>query len=774
MKKSLEISAKFDTSDFDKSVDRMQAKLKDLYAPADMIRAQTQTANRMNQMGFGVSGPSQANQERANLQYRKELDRYIGEEYKKQEALLKLLTSRASRLDALKEKQKEMVKYSDEELKLRDKIGRLEETQSRKRQEFRQREESLNAALNIKQAQQASIIQGYQNGGIGGAIQAAGNKIRNNPFGAIGALGTFTAAAGNLYGNYTQSPQRTAAAAGSAVDATVGEDARNIYGRRTAFEAAFNPERSRAAQMALEASRGRRTETATGLAGNILGFGGAGAAAGSALPGIGTAIGGIAGGLYGAYRSFSDPNQRALALSPFSNRYNQEYESNMAGAMGQDYSKNLQNLRMQNPGKNLASQYYEQNYMGNLQSQRGMGMSNEDFYGMGGYLQSGVNAGFTPELMQGASAGILGAGGSSRSAAGNSLLANKAARGMDLTNASQVLGTLSGGIGGAEGTSQAFIKILAEGAKLGLDDSKFAEENRRFTQAAAEIITRSGANTGADFDRVSGGFGRFMGENTNAGIGAAKNAYEQYQQISSSTTGPRGVMRAAGFLRDDKLSQLSTIEKQALLQLPEEQLNESNPLVAGLAEKTGTSVQDFVRRIKSVNEGSVSRFKQADQIRDRLRNKKIDVGRAGDPAYMKSLSSADRADITELMSYQTTELGNQGQREMIARAAGTVGKPEQFGPAVGEGAVNARLEGKGRGEDVTIAEGAKDFGVVLQNFRDFRKEIMPSADAIANFTNRVREMMIVLRNASENEIPGYIDYYMKSRAKTQGQSGKPR
>lgn len=761
----------------------MQQKLKELYAPSDLIRMQAQTANRLNSMGMsGVNGPGRPDQERSAMQYRRNLEGYIREEYKKQEELVKLLGKRDAILKDLKDKQKDILKGSKEELEVKEKIARIEENQARKREEYKQRDGAINQAADAKRAGQMSwerVGTAYQNGGLAGAGRAGmrmgAQAFRENPWGMIGgiagAVGSAVGIGGQLYQNYTQSPIRTAGNLGSGVGNTVGQDSNIIAGGRSAFEAAFNPERARAAQMALEASRGNRVGAGTGIAGNILGFGAAGAAGGSIIPGFGTAAGAIGGGAYGAYRTFSDPTQRALALSPFSSRYGDEYESIMAERMGGDYQKSLAGLKAQNPGKTMASNYYESNYQGNLASQRSMGMSNEGFYGAGGFLQGGVNAGFTPQMMMQASGGILGAGGSTRSAIGNSVFANQLNR-SDITNSSQILGSLSSSIGSSEGSRQATIKILAEGMKLGLDDSKFAEENRRFAAATAEIISRSGAQGGGDFERVAGGFSRFMTDNTNGGLAAGRTAYEQYQGISSSTSGPRGVMRAAGFMKDDKLSQLSTIDKQAIMQLPEEQLNESNPLVAGMAEKVGTTTQDFVQRIRNINQGAVSRFKQADQIRDRLRSRGIDVGRSGDKDYMSSISPQDRGDITSLMAYQTTELGNQGQKEMIARAAGTVGRSDiTMGDL--DGGVESKIGGSGRGEDLTISQTAKDFGVVIQNFRDFKKEIIPTAEAISQFTGKVREMMIALSTANDTDIPNIIKYYTQSRAKTQTQTSKP-
>jgi hypothetical protein len=781
MKKELLISAKFDTSDFDKSVERMQNRLKDLYAPADMVRAQTQTNSRLASMGMGDVRPgvSQEQYQKTALQARRELDGYIKEEVKNQEKLTKMITSRMDKLTQLRQAEKEAVKNSKEELEIKGKIARVEENNFRLKEYYKQREGTLNQALDARNKVAPrdipGLIDAFKGGGFRYGMSQIPGAFRQNPAGMGGALlsgiGGLLGAGSEMYRDFKGMPIRTESALGNASQSTLGRDVGNIYSRRTAFEQNFQPERQRAAQMAIENANANQLADKLGLAGNlakIAGGGmmaykgaGLGTAIGSAIPGLGNLAGGVAGALpgmavagKGIWNMMGDERQRSLMLSPFSQTSSNRYNSMIGEQMGRDYESTIESQKRQNPFKTAAVGEYEQNFMRNLQAQRSMGLDNQGFYGDGGFLRKNIGAGFTPEMGLEMAGQIQGSGGSTRMAR-ESVFGNQMQRGMNMTNAGQVLGTLSGGIGGSEATKQATIGILAEGMKLGLDDSKFAEENRRFTQAAAEIISRSGAGAEGDFQRNARNFSSFMGENTNKGIEAAKSAYEQYQQISSSTTGPRGVMRAAGFMKDKYLSQLSTIEKQALMQLPEEQLNANNPLVSGLAEKAGTSPEDFVNRIRGVNQGAVSRFKEADQIRDRLRAKGIDVGRSGDPEYLKSLSKEDRQDVTQLMAYQTTELGNQGQKEMISRAAGTVGKPEMYGPSANADVVGARLSGtSGRMEDNTVAAMAGDASTVLKNFNEMSGGMDAAAKSAAAFTDQIRELNAQLQQALEDSRNG--------------------
>lgn len=802
MKKELIIAAKFDTTDMDKTVDRLQQKLKDLYAPSDMVRAQTQTAARLGQMGFGgiMGSPGQGDQQRANMQTRRELDAFIREQAQGQEKLTKLMVKRSEKLEQMKTQQKDLVRGSREELEIKEKIARIEENRFKQQEFYKQRDAVLNQSLDAKQRMNLSpqrLIDAYKGGGFGGMATAGGRMMMQaGPGAMIGGLGSAIGSLGygiqqgaELYRGFGRAPIETAAAMGGATQSTLGRDVNNIYGRRTAFEMPFMQERARAAQMAMEAMRTGRAADTAGLGGNILMRGGAGMAAGagagallgSVVPGLGTAvgagIGGAVGGFGGAASSIvgamGDERKRSAMLAPMSKTMRDRYESILAEQMGKDYESSIEAQKKQNPFKTAAVGEYEQNFMRNLQAQRTMGLGNEGFYGKGGFMGQNIGAGFTPEMGLEMAGQIQGAGGSTRMAR-SAVFGNQLQRGLGLTNAGQVLGNLSGGIGGDAASQNATIKILAEGMKLGLDDSKFAEENRRFTAAAAEIISRSGAGGDADFQRNSRNFSQFMGENTNRGIEAAKTAYEQYQQISSTTTGPRGVMRAAGFMKDKYLSQLSTIEKTSLMQVPEEDLNANNPLVAGLAEKVGTSPEDFVNRIKGVNQGAVSRFREADIIRDRLRSKGVDVSRTGDPAYFASLPAQDRQDVTQLMSYQNAELSYQGQREMISRASGTVGRPEQFGPAAGPEAVMARMGAPtGRMEDTTIAAMAGDASTVLKNFNSMRDGMLDAAKAAAAFTDQIRELNAQLIAALQSRDVGAAKSILQKIATIQGNQVQP-
>lgn len=773
MKKEFIFSAKFDTSDFDKSVEQMKQKLTAAYSPSQVAQMQQQTGARLGKEGMGgiMSAPTMEAFQKATQSSRREMDSLIASQAQGQEKLGKIIAKRGEMLKKLQEQQKEMVKDSEQELKIKERIARVESNNQQLRESYKQRDASLNQALDAKESLKPkgmeAVAGGYQSGGVFGAAKAGMGLLNMGNIGAVlGGIGAIGQKGAEIYRDVAKTPVRTEASMGSAVQGTLGRQVGDIYARRSAFEQNFAPERQRAAQQSLDTMQANKAADKWGTGFGALksiGAGiGTGAAVGAGLGAMGMGVGAVPGAIIGGvgglgkgiWDIMGDERKRSMVMSPFSKTAEKRYGSILAEDMVNDYTTSYEGQKKQNPFKTAAVGEYEQNFQRNLQSQRQMGLTNEGFYGKQGFLNKNIEAGFTPEMGLQMSGDIIGAGGSTRMAR-ESAFGNQLSRGTDLTNAGQVLGTLSGGIGGSEATKQATVKILAEGMKLGLDDSKFAEENRKFVQMTAEIVARSGAKSEGDFERVSGKFGAFVGENTGSGINAAKGAYEQYQQISQTTTGPRGVMRAAGFMGDKDLNKMSTMTKQAVMQIPEEQLNEDHPVVLNAAKEAGLTPKEFVDKVKGVNQGSVSRYKESDTIRDRLKAgmKKMGKERLSEED-LKNLPEDMRNDFNKLATNQTTELGNQDQRTTTARALGTINPSEAApGKQLGrENVIGDKTSGAdrtGRMEDTTVKAMAADSKVVLDNFNEMAPAMKKAAESTAAWTREVRENAAAMQTALE-------------------------
>lgn len=781
MKKEFELSAKLNTADFDRSIEQMVKKLKDVSQPIGVMQQQMQ--GRMAGAGLGgMSAPSMEQYQRATASARREMDAMISEQARGQEKLGKFITQRAADIKRLINEQKQLVKDSKEELEIREKITKAEANQQALKDAYRQRNQQLNQSLDAReqmQAQQQQAIRDRNPEGWGrvgrfarNGMYGAAGKHAYETIGGIGGVGSIMAAIGQIgvagsegYRDFSKGAVRTEGSMGSAVQGTMGRQVGDIYNRRSAFEQMFAPERQRAAQQSLDTLRANQNADKMSTGFGLLRSLGTGIAGGAALGGavgmlggpIGSGAGALIGGGLGLGKGIldimGDERKRSMVLSPFSDTAKRRYGSILAEDMVNDYTKSYEGQKAQNPFKTAAVGEYEQNWQRNLEAQRQMGLTNEGFYGKNGFLNNNISAGFTGEMGLAMSGSILGAGGSTRMSR-DSVFGNQMARGLDMSNAGQILGSLSGGLGSSESTKQATIKILAEGMKLGLDDSKFAEENRKFAQMTAEIVARSGARTDADFERTAGGFGRFVGENTGLGLNAAKTAYDQYQQISQTTTGPRGVMRAAGFMADKDLNKLSTMTKQALMQVPESDLNPDNPLVRAAADEAGISAEEVINKVTGVNQGAVSRFKEADTIRDRLRAGMKAMGKERlSEEDIANLPEDMKKDFNKLTTFQTTELGYQGSRETTARALGTINpnaaSDKQLGRENIIGDKLSSVDRTGRMEDTTVKAMAADSKVVLDNFNEMAPAMKAAAASTAAWTREVRENAAALQAALE-------------------------
>ncbi len=638
MRKELEISAKFDTSDFDKAVERMQKRLKEIYAPADMIRAQTATNQRMQQAGLGGAGPysagSSSGYRAATQASQREVEQAIQKQVAAQERMAKVIMQREELMKRMESRQSKMIEGSKEELRIREQINRMEENQLRLKETYKQRDMTINQM--IDQRERTKKNQGFtpegfdlmrrfaQQGMYGASARQMGRMMGANPMGTFGgAMGGLGAAAGmaggaaDLYGRIASFPMRLEEARGNAIGQTTGRDLASVYGGRSPFEAAYLPERKAAAGTAADqAARNRIVDRTKGIAsvgGMVAGAGlvaGGLAVGGASLLGAPFTAGGsalglpvagsmIAGGAAmfggGAYGMSNDRNRKGILGG-------KEYEQLIASQQAKDFRETLENLKQQDPKKKLVLERYEQDRMRDVGTQRGLGLNDFEMYGGGGFQARAHRAGFMSEQAAGMASNIIGAGGSAR-------MGRQAEFGLGmeragLTNAGGILGSLSGSIQSPEATKRATIGIMAEAFQVGLDNTDFAEENRRFTQAAAQVIGRSGASSEADQDKIARTLGQFLGERTNKGVESAQGAYERYQQRGSQLGGRRGAQRLSAGMQDSVLKKFSTQDLTELLGARPDQLRSDSAFLQSYAVEAGVSPEELSKRIQEVNKKS--------------------------------------------------------------------------------------------------------------------------------------------------------------------------
>ena len=558
----------------------MQRKLKELYRPADNAAQQRATATRMEGMGLGgnLSKPTQEAYTKSINQTKVAMDKFIADQAKGLEYSAKLIKKQEDGMKHLRTAQQSMNKDSKEYLEIQEKIQRAEASVARQREQLSGRNVALNQGLDARQDLDNMAPKSRMQRLMGSPLMGGGLRA-----GAVagGIAGLATTA--ERFSGYNQRLQE---ARGSAIQGTVGQDLTRVFGGKGGFESAFMPERQAAEGISKKKEDWNRiTDYVKGIAGVAM----IGAGAGLSTTGIG-AMAGVPMMAGGAAMLTNDRSRLALTGG------GKEYEQILSSERAKNFRENLENLKNQDPLKIATIDSYEQNYRQQLDTQRMLGLSDQSFRGGGGFQARGHQAGFMSDQMAGMAGGIVGAGGST-GMGGQAQFGLQMQR-AGLTNASGILGSLSNSIGSTESTKRATISIMAEAFKEGMDNTDFAEENRRFTQSVAQAIGKSGATSVEDQDRISRMFGQFMGERTNRGVEAAGSAYEAFQARGSQTTGRRGAIRMAEAVNDPNLGKLDTQEINELLSARPDQLKSTNPMVQAYAKKAGLQPEALLDRLQ--------------------------------------------------------------------------------------------------------------------------------------------------------------------------------
>lgn len=983
MKKELTIAAKFDTSDFDKTVESMQKKLKDIYAPADNIRAQQQTSQRMQQVGMQspVGAVTQDQMAKATQQKVRDTENLIKSEAQGQEKVGKLLAQRVEKMKELQKLQSEMIRGSEEEVKIREKMSRIEENNRRLNEVYQGKAANVSALIQEREritnmgqthsdyGQMPKDFAGAMDDFGGGPKPPRGGNVLGLMSGAAGVIGTVggaIGATGAIAERFTGYGQRLESAKGSAVAGTTGKDLQDVYAGRSPFESAFTKEREASAGLSKQKEdRNRVTDRMKGI-GSVLGIGagvlgiGAGLAggaasiaaapftAGASLAGLPAAGAMLAGGTaaFGAGVSglSNDRNRKGIFGG-------QEYEQLLASQRAQDFRSSYEDLKNQDPEKRLTIDKFEQDREANVRSQRQLGLSNKQFYGEGGFLESNKNQGFGREQAMQMASSIIAAGGSARTERKeievpvekqqfqqaltkeeNKIFApqestqDKAAKnpniGMDFTgvdtttglstktkverpveikepeeipgiptakskkidwsdtstypgnkdvqeplkpedfvrktvnpveelsskkdpadiaqlgkdigidlqsanstskeeerptttkqevgagtvglgnqleraglNGAQMVGSLSASIQSPEANRRATISIMSEAFKIGLDNTEFAEENRKFTTAAAGIIGRTGVTEKSDQDRISETLAQFLGSRTNAGVQNAQGDYEKFQERSSQMTGRRGALRFSSAMQDKDVSKLSASDQTELLSMRDEDLNEKNPALHTLAKDAGISVEELISKRKDIDKkgrfvgpGQKERIAGAKKTVDEYMEKSNkSLAEIGDDIN----SGKAPKEVTEAIGRMQLELSKTDNEKGITSGEG-IGKVGELLKTVGKGrtedtktkAEKLLEQGEGRIEDSFTKKSAEGADEARKAFTGLNEELWKVVKNVDTFKEAVVQSGSALKEAAEvnkaglPQSSGTNEDIAKAiaggNAKTQQQGAKPK
>ena len=361
-------------------------------------------------------------------------------------------------------------------------------------------------------------------GGPGGGGGLSGVLSQISSFSkALGTIGTAVATGGQLYKQITTYPERIAQREATMAD-MMSESARLQTQRRGYEMSLFGPERTRALERASTRVGAEKVSDITSLAGTVLG--------GAALGAVG---GGIPGALIGGATAFGGAmlNDRKRSMLFNQNAYQKEMGAVFAGT----YQEQLAAERAKSYEKDLASQFFQKESGRFRTLQRGFGLSDEElFRGDQSIFRKAARAGYDMDTMTQAMQGISAAGGSTKVATGGAQIASQLQRNLDLTNAPQLLGKISGATGMNEIRSKdEIIRMYAEATRIGLDTS----ETRDFLQAAADIGYRTGGNLENITNLLSAGV-QGAGLEGPRGVEAAQTALEKIRQQTSEMGGLTG------------------------------------------------------------------------------------------------------------------------------------------------------------------------------------------------------------------------------------------
>jgi hypothetical protein len=628
MKKEIRFSSIIDTKEFDRAVEQMQKKLQSVYQASDRSRAQLEIKQAVYRAGLGPA-PTAADKAKADQEDRKtrqELDKFIKEQVKYQEALGKTIAKQL-------EQRKEMLKLAKD-------TAEIEKQIATNREKMRASEEATMRALKDRQRMGFDGFGGFEGAlerglaayrgagrggaGLGGRLFAAakgfGRGVAGMGLAGVGGILSATGALINIgasaYDYVSATPQVVLAAQGSAMNAN-SQGLRDIFSGRGFERRFYAAEEAEARRMAKERREDMEKTDTTKVIGTGVGIVGAGLASG----GIGAGIATVGAAIYSLFDSrFRD---KALSMMGFESA-EQRYKSQMDEQEAQMAAQNLENLKAIQPVKQTVFDRYMQEMMPNLQAQRAMGLSDE---ALQTFLEQGAGAGFLMQETRASGEAILSAGGSTRAARGLATFANQLVRDKDLTNAQQLIGMLSGAVGSASETESALKKVLTDSVRLGLDKSEFAAENRKFNQMATEIIVRSGARDAAGAGLVSERFSGFVAEKTMAGLEGARSAFSLKELLSSQGGGARGVMQAAALMRNRMFKGLNPMEMSAVMNMKPSEILAGNPEVEALYEKVRSipgnenlTYEDFKKELaRTKSEGVLSPLLSTEKLRNELK-----------------------------------------------------------------------------------------------------------------------------------------------------------
>lgn len=473
------------------------------------------------------------------------------------------------------------------------------------------------------------LLTALQKGGVGGLTTAISRMGPGGVFGAVGpylggtisGIGSTMAAYGNFQGFRAELPGREAGRDIEIARATGQLRERAIRGE--SFEdIVFAPERARAVQRSMDffekaqnareyRATGKGLISAAGIAGGAIAGAKLGGTLGSMVPVVGTAIGAGVGALAGG--SLAYMTGKGMGITDEEAYYgltrNKQALQKMTGkeAMQEQEKYYLQEI-MKDPYKYSQTKFLQENRGTILGIQRSAGLSDEQMFGKGGFVERGANQ-FLFAERAGMQQQIVGAGGSGSGAANLNVMALQAQRNLGLTNSGQAMGRLSSYLNQNE-SEDAFVKILAKGFSVGLDDSDYREESKDYLAQVTAIASRMGG--GAEFvaSRMAAGI---EGDLSRRGVERAAEQFQTLKQFEEETGGITGATKFRLMAEDPlakKLKGDAALQYQRLDRASFER-GEKDPMIMALYRQATENMSEKEIAATGGLEGFIQRGKES-------------------------------------------------------------------------------------------------------------------------------------------------------------------
>lgn len=807
MNKEIKFSLKIDTAEFDQKVKQMAQQVKGAFGFGNTPGGQQQP-----QAGGAGAGGDPMMQRPAMEAFFKSMqalrnnqDQAMRNHAKEQMKLMKDIAKEEERRGALLKDQEKISKNKtkdlQEELRIKKELKTTEEQISRLSNQAGAGKTSFSAARQAAMGVTMPVFvtnwpgggdgSGGGGGGSGGGRGGSGgNKFWSGLGKSLGTAAALLATGATLIDQYTSLPLTRTGALGNATQSLVGGNLQEIASGNVIQSQAWMKEKERASQMA---SSKLNSQMVTGPM-NIMS--GAFGLVKGAVTGQGAGTDSNANLLMGSVTKALEkvfdvggivPNKLSKSLGAASEQYFSTQQAQLMEDFGKNYEGMLQAQQKENPLKNLAVNYFQDRYKTDIQSQRMLGMNDDQFYGRKGFMEQANLGGFTGDMRVQMAQQMQGAGGSTRAMGGkSSMTALQAARGFDLTNSGSIMGALSSGLGSDAATDRAFQKIMEESIKNGWDKSDKVEEMRRYAQQTAEVVAKTGAVGGMDAQQVIEGLSRFQasGLGTMKDIEGSKAAYQEYQGQSAATSGRGGAMQYASMIMGGMGGKFDPRQIGDMMEIPEEDVHASNPFIQAMASKAGMKPQELVKQIIDAKRQGVQATAGANPAWQKTLEKAgISQELSFDDLEKLKTSNPEAYEAyiqTESAAGNISTYGGVQKRSAVVRGMMTQGELKPGQEATGTTPAGAAYDTKmgqvpgDRAADEVIKSSGIAAQAMLDNFKEFKKEITPASDALDVFTKRMVILTQVLGMTPEKDRAAAAKYVGEHLfTPVQPQSGKP-